>query len=240
MSNSNDSHHCIATSIGGSDHDVNVVDDVFKPAHRKFHQWGENRPPCMNMRMAALNSVGGEHTMPPDSLKTLLEITTMYRWTDLYHPSAFASVADPCSIKRSTRSSEFQLTHWLEELTLVRKLMHALTNGKHFPVNDGGRSFHSSVITSMNVQSIQEALLAVLTAEKCKKLVWINPMHGLTRADLLDCVEHAKPMSKPETSYNELHDVLSVQKTKLDQFIAQKRRELEAVLGNGDDVVNGQ
>ncbi|MBU0767163.1 hypothetical protein KKF55_05315 [Patescibacteria group bacterium] len=233
MSNQNiysNSHHCIPTSIGGSDDDINVVDDVLKLIHGNYHHWGNNRTPCMNIRLASLNSIGGDFGIPTEPLKDIVEITTMFRWSELYDPRAFAHVADPCSIKRAFRSANFQLTHWLEELVLVRKQISALFNGGHFTVKDGGREIQNYMIASMRENNLQSALLTMLTEQQHKKYVWVNPMKELTRTDLEKAVKNSKPTESLQHHKNAYEELLHTQEQKLAEFVEKKRGEIQAIL----------
>ncbi|MFA6259623.1 MAG: hypothetical protein WCX29_03385 [Candidatus Peribacteraceae bacterium] len=224
-------HHNIPTSIGGSDDPVNLVQDL-GTEHERYHEWGMNRAPCFNIRLAAINSIGSADCLSPASLRSILEITTMQRWQQLYMAGALRSVACPGAVERAIRSSDFQLTHWKEEELLIRKELHALLNGAHYPVHNETRMLHINVIQTVKTKqgTLQQALRALLTertpgrAKKRGQYKWVNPMKPESRHALIEAVKTGTAVPTREHR-NDFERILEKQLQKVQQYIMAKQTE---------------
>ena len=106
-------HHQVCTSMLGSDEPPNCIDNLTQNQHDPYHKWGSNRPPCFNMRLAAINGTGERKwCLPPAALENICQITTMYEWAKLYIPEALISVGGRGSLLKHVRAAEFEITFW--------------------------------------------------------------------------------------------------------------------------------
>jgi len=229
-------HHIVPTSVGGSDHEVNVVGDVRHSLHSNYHQWGSNRPPCFNVRLAVLNAVGGDYCPEPEQVENVLQITTMARWHQLYAPEAFVGVAVPGAMEKACKAAEFQITFWKEEELLIRNLLHALLNGRAFPVRtSAGSTLQTNILLSMQRKSLRGAMNRFLTEQLGRKYLWVNAMQDQTREDLsiwVDAMPNATPILDPRSgrAKHDFERVLTEQESKITAFIAEKQAEVQRLV----------
>lgn len=180
-------HHVVPYTLGGSDESVNLMDGVPRQEHNCVHAWLSNKPPCFGFRTALLHAIGGEFCPEPEVLEHVLQITTMPNWYKLYDPDAFVPVSASSAPEKAKKSREFQITFWKEEELLIRNVLHALLNGRDFPVQtQSGAEFQSRILVSMKSENLRDAMEEMLThPHKGNRLRWVNPIREVTRIALL-------------------------------------------------------
>lgn len=181
-----DDHHVIPTSIGGSDHHENRI-AVPKRQHSQFHEWAEHRPPCFAIRWGLLHILGGKYTPEPETLRTIMQITTMREWDKLYIPQAFSNIIGINAGKKAKRSLYNQQSFWYAEQALIQQLLGKLANGGMDQENEPMKT--GMLLRSMRANSCRDALCAFLDQEHQNKLCWSNPMQEVTRDALRETFE---------------------------------------------------
>lgn len=221
-------HHVLPTSLGGSDHEVNLIRSLHNPKHNGYHQWGLNREPCQNIRLAALNSIAtSDQCLDAQTIQTINEITTLIRWNMLYRPEAIDPINKPSAPVQSLKTADFMHTFWLEEQVAVRSALHVLFNGDRDTreMSRLGRKYTSDVMIFFdNAKRLPTAMRRFLTDKHRSKLTWVNSVQDITHHDLLQAVE-AADIIPAQDQRNDLERVLETQEVKLTEFIAETVRQ---------------
>ena len=240
-------HHTIPSTLGGSDDPVTLITGIERRDHNNYHAWADNRPPCFSVRRAMLNAIGGKFTPEPEVLRNVLEITTMPDWQKLYDPAAFVPVSAIGARQKAEKSAAFQVTFWKEEEVLIRNTMHSLLNGQAFPnATDAGQGFESKLFVSMKSDNVRDALHRLLTQKHTKKrLMWVNPMHEVTREALLEWTEEMPRRSKIIDAKcggvrNGFETILAEQLRHLNAYIRAREGEQERWAENPYVIPSGQ
>lgn len=227
-------HHTIPSSLGGTDHPINLITGIESRMHGEYHAWTGNMPPCFAYRRALVEAIGGKFCPEPDVLENGLQITTMPDWQELYDGNAHSAGSKLGGREKAEKAASFQVTLWKEEEVLIRKTMHALLNGVPFPnALPEGRRFESALFLSMRADNVRDALKRLLTQKHTKgRLMWVNPMHEVTRESLLRWTNAMPPktkISEPKkgTARDEFERVLNEQLKHLASYERMRNEEQE-------------
>lgn len=224
------SHHVVPVSLGGTDDDINLVDDVPCKRHSKFHEWADNRLIDQNLRMIAINSIGSEHCVHPHLLDGVLH-SAFSDPTHLYVPTAFHQVLDRGAIVKSLRAVDFTIEHWRTELASVRAVLTTLLyEGEAFPTEDTDNVLQDKFLRFTSSTNIGEGMQELLGETIGNKRVWVNSLRGKVRRDLMTAAKSARPI-KAHRRANEFIPLLEQHEDKLAGFIDRRIKEQRKVWG---------
>jgi len=181
-------HHVVGGSNGGTENEEWNHLLVPVSRHTKFHRWAENITPEKITRLIALLSIGtGDRCVPPSVMKTINEITTIPRWSNLYVPEATESLVTMNAIEKGRRVARNTATQLLRERLYIEQSINAIENGGNFPIRS--TKLLQECLPFFKTKSPLEALKEFYSEDHRGKLIWVQAMREHTRGDILASVE---------------------------------------------------
>lgn len=225
-------HHNYPTSMGGSNHEINIS-QVLRGRHEKFHTWVGNLPPCQLIRLLLLYGIGTDDPPPPATVESIFRIISTANPTRLYAPDAFRSIAEPHALTLARKTAGFSQVQVLQELLITRETLRAITNGGTFPALSSNFLSHAQKYFSADTAT-KSAISLCTEPDQDNELAWVKPMLRKTHERIVETLEAHPPSRSKRKEEREFLRILQTHAKSLDKTYEKWKEELEGNRNDGE------
>lgn len=224
-------HHNYPTSMGGSNHEINIS-QVLRGRHEKFHTWAGNLPPCQLIRLLMLHGIGTKDPPPPATVENIFRITGIGNPTKVYALETFRTIAERHAFTLAHKAARFSEVQVLQELLITRETLHAMTNGGTFPALSSEFLSHAQKYFSADTAT-KSAISLCTEPDQDNELAWVKPMLRKTHERIVETLEAHPPSRSKRKEEREFLRILQTHAKSLDKTYEKWKEELESNRNGG-------